>query len=92
MRTISFHPATQGNRAHPEQQEHEHFLGNFDPGFIAKLRGSWSDLRVGVTAYDDNGDPYPKTMLEHLRPVPVFVDHNEALKRNYENLYGGDKK
>lgn len=80
---IDFNPRTQGI-VHPEQKnDREFFLGNFDPLGIEKLQKDWSTLRVGEIAYDSNGLPYPKTILPQYRPLPVFVDRNEALeKRN----------
>ena len=76
---IDFNPRTQG-LVHPEQRNNrEFFLGNFDPLFIAQLTGHWTTLRVGQIAYDAAGAPYPKTLLPKYRPLPAFVDRNEAL-------------
>lgn len=80
---INFNPRTQG-LVHPEQQnDREFFLGNFDRAFIAQLRERWTTLWVGQIAYDDTGAPYPETLLPEYRPLPTFVDRNEALAKHY---------
>lgn len=80
---IDFNPRTQ-DLVHPEQQnDREFFLGNFDPSFIEQLARCWATLRIGQTAYNDAGAPYPETLLPEYRPLPVFVDRNEALVKHY---------
>ena len=80
---IDFNPRTQ-DLVHPEQQnDREFFLGNFDPLFMAQLAKHWTTLRVGHIAYDDAGAPYPETLLPEYRPLPAFVDRNEALIKHY---------
>jgi hypothetical protein len=85
-----FNPTKQGI-IHPEQRQNEVFLGNFDPAFAEKLL-VWKTKRLGVTAYQEDGVPYPKTIPRKYRPIPVFVDRSEALERHYAMIHGKNKK
>ncbi len=82
---MDFNPKTQG-KVHPEQGDREMFLGNFDPTF-AKERIIWKTKRIGITAYENNGLPYPETIHPDYRPVPVFAERNEILKAHLSSLY-----
>jgi hypothetical protein len=88
-RHINFSPKKQG-LVHPEQKnDREFFLGNFDAKGIAQLGKKWTTLRIGETAFDPTGVPYPKTIQERYRPRPVFVNRNEALERYHNTHYTG---
>ncbi len=85
---IDFNPSTQ-RKVHEEQAEREFFLGNFEPPFIERvLKEKWKTLRVGKTAYDEHAAPYPRVMQQSLRPLPVFIERNEALVDHYKLLHG----
>lgn len=81
-----FDPTRQGI-IHPEQQEHEVYLGDFDPGF-AERSVTWETKRIGITAYQEDGSPYPETILREYRPVPVFADRGEVLEHHYAMIHG----
>ncbi len=84
----AFNPTKQGI-IHPEQRQNEVFLGNFDPGFAEKSI-KWQTKRIGNTAYQEDGSPYPKTMRCEYRPVPVFALRSEVLEKHYAMTYGGN--
>jgi hypothetical protein len=86
MNKLVFDPTKQGI-VHPEQKEHEVYLGNFDPAF-AERHITWKTKRIGITAHQEDGSPYPKTIRREYRPVPVFADRSEVLERHYELIYG----
>ena len=79
-------PRTQG-RVHPEQKSVEFFLGYFDPKF-AERSLKWKTKRIGGISLKEDGTPYPSTILDVYRPVPVFVLRAEILEYHYKVLYG----
>ena len=82
---------------HPEQVCNtqgvlEFFLGNFEQRFIDSiLKKNWKKLRVGLKAYDENGQLYSEEILESVRPKPVFVDRTEAILMHNKS-YGEPKQ
>lgn len=83
---MDMNPKTQGT-VHPEQRPTEYFLGYFQPDFAEKLN-FWSTKRIGSIALQKNGKPYPSTIQERFRPVPVFVARMEAIENQEKLLYG----
>lgn len=86
MEHIEFNPTKQG-MVHPEQEVGEIFIGNFNPRAADKCV-SWKTKRVGITAYQGDGSPYPETSRQEYRLVPVFASRNEILIARYVMLYG----
>lgn len=81
-------PRTQG-RVHPEQRATEFFLGNFERKF-AEEKLQWRTKRIGTSAFREDGTPYPSTLRDKYRPVPVFVDRTEKVLHTLELIYGAD--